>query len=434
MILCQKYIDEQNIEGLARIARNRGLPPSKRQSAWPLLLSSHPYAVEPLIIQEYPLGPVSEELVPLRRIKGDISRYRKRLKTQNKSSTAAISNPQSLTSASFLISHQHSQASTPLLGSSPTNTNTTIASNDSSHSSFGSVETLDSYLTESLENRRFELIEESIEKFLEKWGQVIPYESGMVWAAFALADWVSPVYDIQEEQPNNLNVSGPSMSALQMGVGSDLMPFSTIFEKLMLVILHSPAPNGDGPYGPYGPCDSPITDRISFFLSAVRKLLPDLASHFDEEDVLSSLGGDEWLIWWIKWLGAKVWDTNDRARIWDMYLGWRPNGAKNEKENCQASSLECEIDVENELGPDPFWNPMELESTKILDPHTQHLFVCLALLKSKKHTLMELDQSEIRECLGRLNPCKDIESIVTESGEFWRSWKWVEENDDDGSE
>jgi hypothetical protein len=192
--------------------------------------------------------------------------------------------------------------------------------------------------------------------------------------------------------------------------------FHKIFEDLMLVILHMPQKAADGPSGPL---DNPASSRLSLFITAFRTLLPELSSHFDEEDVLSSVGGDEWLLWWVKWLGAKVLYKRDRGRMWDMYFGWRPNSVT---ENAAGA------------GVGPFWDPMHLESTEVVDMFAQHMFVCLAILKSKKNTLLELDQSEIREYLGRVSKCDDMESIVYEAGELWRRWQVAEEEEGEDME
>lgn len=390
--LCESYVENKDIEGLARLARNRGLPPQSRQYAWPLLLDNHPYVLNSNIIPEYPDSSIHQQKVPYNRVKNDIARYRKRLKP-----TATTNNSTTLTSPNENDSS----------GSNNTTTN---------------LDKLSDYLSE---DEKFLVIEKSIVDFLGKWGNLIPYESGITWAAFGLSEWINPIYEMQKKSPADdvssesstpPNGNGHNEVIIPVGLWSDKINFSQIFENFLLVMFHSPTPKGDGPYGP---CDSPITDRISSFLTVFRKLLPEIADHFNEEDVLANVGGDEWIIWWIKWLGAKVWNSHDRARIWDMYLGWRPEGGK------QESNYETEIGI----GTDPFWDVMELESTHILDPHIQHLFVCIALLKSNKHTLLELDQSEIREFLIRVSKSKDIESIIQEAGECYRSWKWLEDNE-----
>lgn len=423
--LCHRYIEEENVEALAQIARVRGLPPSYRQYAWPLLLAHHPYVVNPVVVAEFPTQPMTEDKIPYRRIRGDISRYRKRLKASAKHAA----------SGNFHFSHQHSSASTPM-SVSPTNSSSghsltegcssgASGNSNNSNNENGVDQAFSQFLQDTVDDQRYRTIEDAIVKFLDKWGHMTPYESGMAWVAFALAEWVSPVFELDSgssSTPPPSQSSTPDLAPMSAPIAN----FGTVFEQFMLVLFHSPAPNADGPYGP---CDSPITDRISQFLSMFRRLLPEISSHFDEEDVLSSIGGDEWLLWWIKWMGAKAWNSHDRARVWDMYLGWRP-------ENLPIDSGYNLVEDENGLGgpglgPDPFWNLVELESQSIVDPHTQHLFVALAMLKSRRTTLMELDQGEIREFLCRVSRSKDTESLVVEAGELWRSWKWNEEHDNE---
>ncbi|KAF5097835.1 hypothetical protein D0Z00_002272 [Geotrichum galactomycetum] len=396
----------------------------------------------------------------------------------------------------------------------------------------------DNITAASLEAQKIQAIENALVAFLKKWGHITPYEPGMVYLAFSLADWVDPVCrmedkyqllrgthqsasnttesqasspdlspaDDQQSQSQQLPAApSPSSSGsatptpvdsytpLTLRSLSFTLPyqFSTVFEHLLLVVFHTPKSEQNGPRGP---CDSSTTDRISFFLSVVRRLLPDLSKHFDEEDILSSIGGDEWLLWWIKWIGAKVWDRKDRARIWDMYFGWRPISASPEfdlpkaaranakkrrdeyarthpkapenetnelfdEENERSIRMDNMVldlqELELELGPDPFWSAnitgeedeephrhdgddVTMDDNQVLSPTTtiepllEHLFVCIVLLKSKALTLLELDQSEIRGCLGRLYRSNDIESIIVEAGECWRTWRHTEdlENDD----
>lgn len=403
VFLCQKYIDELDLDGLAKIARTRGLPPHLRQYAWPLLLSSHPYAKEPSIIAEFPSEPIGKEQVPYKRIRGDILRYRKRF---GKTGPPTVTKMSGSTSSAYTRSV--SASSTP------------TEENNSSSSSILDESKVTQYLTESLEGRSCELIEEAVIKFLAKWGKTVQYEPALTYAAFALADWLHPVYEMEtvasSESTGSSQASSPELFPMSMRDSDNRFLFADTFERLILVLLRSPATGTDGPSGP---SDSPTAERITRFLSVFQKLLPDVWAHFLEEDVVSSIGGDEWLVWWIKWQGVKVWNKYDRARIWDMYFGWRPNSRK----SSDKPSVIDEVDV----GLDPFWNPMELESTQVLDPHTQHTFICLALLKTKRDTLLELDQNEIRQYLSRVSRCKDIESVVTEAGECWRSWEYVEE-------
>ncbi|ODQ63341.1 hypothetical protein NADFUDRAFT_48213 [Nadsonia fulvescens var. elongata DSM 6958] len=524
--LCMKFIQEENTAGLAKIARSRGLPPDLRQYAWPLLLASHPFVLNPSIDLEFPGQDYDleeeVEIVPIRRIKGDISRYVKRLKSHHhraklaklnkitdgrnsglggyNSDANSINLPGSKTPTIYHISHQQSAKSTPLSvspsdscgkGSHSTFSSNTPSSNPLLLNAFDNTAVdaslVNDFLEESLESQKFEIIEESIEAFLSKYGRVIPYESGMAWIAIALSDSINPIFELDisnssailndyvqningEFNGNNLSRTAsnsssnnhsdtPIMKPVKAWPQPNSINFSKLFEQLMLILLHAPKPDANSPggsiNGPKGPCDSLITDRISFFLSAFRKLYPDLAEHFDEEDIFSNIGGDEWLLWWIKWKGAKVWSNTDRARIWDMYLGWRDDvnntevtPSTDDNYPFAATTLASEASSVSPVSPsaaalldglvDPFWN-IDVHDTPghnetpipTLDPDTQHLFICLALFKAKKSTLLELDQSEIREYLGRiqLKNTNDIEAIVLEAGEIWRAWKWSEESE-----
>lgn len=558
--LCQKFINEKNVEALALIARRRGLPPKLRQYAWPLLLASHPYVLNPSVDAEFPTPPSSQEQIPVKRIKNEIARYQKkqammassksRTPTNNSTSTSGVtntvvdtqrSNNQSTTPA-------HPSTRTTPISESPTGSSCTELAQLNKTEHLG-----ENITSASLEAQKHEAIEDAIKAFLSKWGRTIPYSSAMVYMAFCLAEWVDPVCRLDDRNhlikgvnASGTNVTDSQASSPELGpvesytgvngghdnpygptsLASSRGPspissgnatptlesqahasaahfslhalsfqlpyvFSEVFEHLMLLCFHSTPSMLNGPRGP---CDSSDTERISFFLSVSRRLLPDLAKHFDDEDVLSVIGGDEWLMWWIKWMGAKVWDRRDRARIWDMHFGWRPAPAapgfdlhKHVEARIKHSAPDSIINdppiemaseslgplpsaspppvaaeeevntadvflaqLERDLGPDPFWSPnLDDESTAAIaatatgkrsmsisarltsEPLLEHLFVCIVLLKSKAATLLELDQSEIRGCLGRLYRSKDIESIIAEAGECWRTWRHAEDLEDE---
>lgn len=740
VFLCQQFIKSGDADSLAVIARRRGLPPKLRRLAWPLLLASHPYVLNPNICVDSMSPPTESNVIPVKRIVNEIARYQKKkkqrmlIKAGGSYTVAASSN----TSAS------NSATNSSINGteSQPQPNSGTTHSNSNSHDE-----------TEALQ---FTVIQEAVENFLTKWGHIVPYDPGMVYVAFALSDYIDMVpsstssdvlgsaasatdnngsvdsslaqslsqlnvrqscYDSVPGSPSlqaasalqpkedqvDTNKSNSKHQAASQGqqfllksLKSPSYTFSQVFNNFMLVLCHSPVEEEEeigyenrfnendielkyksetGVYkqatstnpsrsesfsslpktprlasssnSTWGGCNnkkSTTTDRISFFLSAFRRLLPDLATHFDEEDVLSGIGGDEWVLYWIKWLGAKVWDKRDRARIWDMHLGWRQNKIDLEDEGfmekvakaCKLSgsewsmSTDCDItttsanifdasnssnspnsvvengsaetpdtlqpsssrvptgpnsssstnssshssvtsfssltsgasvstataqntniaanpsssyhstsssssdlhhknsmsihheygavkspssqnftfswqQLENEIGPDPFWTagsvlldkkvvakeekkaklqmeeylkkegkeitgnenekvllddshqldsssesasstPKSISSTDSLrsyhkqrrlplsqsiDPLTEHLFFCLALLKSKSSTLLELDQSEIRGLLSKLFKSNDIESLVSEACEMWRTWEYEEEEEDE---
>lgn len=458
--LAEKFIRDNNITGLALIARRRGLPPKLRQYAWPLLLASHPYVQSPnLEGHPYAPMPTSREMqVPIKKIEKEVQRFlQKRDRTQHSAST----------------------------------TSTTVSSSANSIKSGQS--TTDKHRQEvlhALNEKRGKAVVAAIAAFLEKYGHIIPYERIMVDLAFALADWVDPVCRLEDLATlyDGTSTCTPDVSSIQSedattpsattnsgGVNESLatnfsfqslsftLPYSftTVFEHLMHVVFHAPKDKRK-----FGNTAGVATNRISYLLTGLRQMLPELADHFDEEDICVSSAsmdsGDEWLVWWNNWLGVRGWDRTDRARVWDIYFGWRPSssdvlvdmesktnvGNGHQKQQSQTfysmpyDSHDFEIsdnvlsldmdELEQELGPDPFWSPNVVDDDDDDSAHTSvripssplidHIFICIAILKSRARLLLELDQSEIRSALGRLDQCKNIENVIVEAGECWRNW------------
>ncbi|AOW02145.1 hypothetical protein B0I72DRAFT_139941 [Yarrowia lipolytica] len=479
--LCEEYISNKNIDALAKIARQRGLPPHLRQKAWPMLLAEHPYVIEPNVGLPEPRRRTnggsksssssseqckSETEIPIRRLKGDLSRLQRKLKSQ-KMNKLELQYKQLQSNPSSHVSTTLSARSTPL-SISPV-----------SAASEGSL-TMDHLnqvvVSESHDAQRFDIYEDAIESFLTKYH--VKYESGLVWVAAAVAECVDPlecdnwiqVYEnfllVLLHTPqrdigiNEIEDRFSGKNYYSDGVTSE--PFcetpATSNENPVTngaaAAAQAAAAEAEGQRPKTAPAStSPstpssqkiashvLTDSISLFLSGFRRGLPELSAHFDEEDVLASIGGgDEWLIWWIKWMGAKTWNSSDRARVWDMYLGWkRVSDSQCQKNIAEEAAAAAANGVsapaspssdasESDIGMDPFWSPMKLDRVQEpnLPPRIQHLFICLAMIKAKKNTLLELEQSEIREYLSRLGKSKDIEGIVLEAGEIWRSWQWSE--------
>lgn len=591
VFLCQQFVKESNIDCLALIARRRGLPPKLRHLIWPLLIANHPYVLNPSIRTETTAS-FSKELIPVNRISNEISRYLKKLQyvkrninhtrltsSNNNSNTNSTNYPvgplapemSSRPISKDINTHPYFSSVSPLANgiSDASSDQVTLSSYPSMSNISNNSFSTNQNNSDDYDSRYKAIIQDSIEFFLKKWGHIIPYEPGMVYAAFALAEWVDPLpsqssFDPTkrdnesqiDSQSGSISTSSPTESSSLSLKSLQSIPYSfrEVYSNFMLILCHSPSDQAEesnsasshtGRYSgsSYGKqTASSITNRISFFLSAFRRLLPELAEHFDEEDVLAGTGGDEWLLYWIKWLGSKVWDKRDRGRIWDMCLGWRiesdipsdsqfseavmktvsklnggffttdednnivitkegnndrfdvdsmelpintpqsfgenQNKSNDSTPEIESSAHNTSVDelsssfslnlqisssissnntsnsnskphdtsppstgividlsqVETELGPDPFWTPLDLEEDGVpktqIEPLTEHLFVCLALLKSKFSTLIELDQSEIRGCLSKLYRSKDIESVIAEAGELWRNWQYTEELDD----
>ncbi|KAJ3348358.1 hypothetical protein HDU83_001374 [Entophlyctis luteolus] len=108
----------------------------------------------------------------------------------------------------------------------------------------------------------------------------------------------------------------------------------------------------------------PLSDRASEFCMLVRTHLPDLHSHFEEEEIDFKVCANEWFQFFL----SKELPLESLLRLWDTYF----------------------------CGPDG------LES---------HVYVCLAILSALKENLEELDQSEIQSVLLRL-PYMDMDNII----------------------
>lgn len=412
--LCQKYIKDKNHHGLALIARQKGLPPFLRYKIWPILLKYHPYVIKPSIQPDNlqkksdtseSEGKDEEEL--LAKIEKDLLKYLMRLKN---------------TTQHFDLNSNESQV--------------------------------------------FAILKSAIRKFICKWGKIIKYDSALTWIALGLAEWYPPIpgtswvlvgrdipgkgmkmsviKSVFEDYTNyigNLNLSdddsdglesNPSNNELNNPVEHNNMLFHEVYERLVLVLLHCPN-NKLKPGQDFKKFDmtnekmfnlpkdgGSIEERVTFFIYLFRKLLPELSSYFNEEQLLKTFGSndDEWLIWWLKYCGSKVWSRVDRGKIWDLLIGFKFKS----KDKNYNSTLQLTEGQLGKIGNDNFWSfspSVSASSTSLTDlsytsldnhdvpfpkinPHIQLLFITLALLKSKENVLMELDQHEIRQYLSRL--------------------------------
>lgn len=505
--LCEDFIANKNVTGLAMLARQRGLPPSLRHKIWPVLLRYHPYVRHPYVEPELddddaegdnntaePNTNTNKPSVPIKEIRFDLRKYSRpaeRFKPKAQDMSADVRD-----------------------------------------------------LFE-IQDKMFEAIENAIVKFVKKWGSILRYSSGLTWIALGLAEWVPPLPNSQfvlcgrddiakngtklrnvndnyferfepglQESPDtsvtieSTPVPGSPRSVSSLGtfsVGSESVPsqssldtdcsvypfkkmtFAEVFERLVLVILHTPDPSEqvDGAGNHLVPVtnvlavtESPekkvdelprvggtIESRISFFLFALRKLMPELYNYLSDEGCLKG----DWILWWLKYSGSKVWSRYDRGRTWDMLLGFRFDCRHREQDLEMLNQLsEEQLRL---LGPDLFWYPNIDETTdatddtktpahlnrssslltllnqvsvtgsisidktptltsqavdddveplsqlpfSVIDPQIQMIFVSLAFLKSKEFTILELDQMEIISLLNRISSLKtsEIRSFVS---------------------
>lgn len=444
---CHTYLRERNHHGLALLARQKGLPPFLRFKIWPILLRHHPFVMNPFIqpdtVEKDKASSDGEgddpDTVLARRIRKDLRRYLHRL--------------------------TFSSAEEPL---------------------------------SQTELQVFDILEKAVHKFVTKWGRIIKYDLALTWMALGVAEWFPPVphtpwvllgRDVTSSTHTCIgsvfegyesfidSVPNLEQQLSEMVADSNCMKFHEVYERMVLVHLHSPElANKHDKYDKHGSVQinkstlpirgGTIEERVSFFIYVFQRLLPELSLHFEEEQILNKFGlhDDEWLIWWLKYSGSRVWSRLDRGRIWDLMLGWRtPRKRSEASQHYYADKLNISNDLLSKLGPDSFWstgyeddktlvkegsfkdliNDLHIDSspsprsslsssTSLLDvnctsldtsgetserdssipfsridPHIELVFVSLALLKAKENMLIELDQHEIRTYLSRL-PAKTI--------------------------
>ncbi|RLV86082.1 Oxidant-induced cell-cycle arrest protein 5 [Meyerozyma sp. JA9] len=343
--LCTRYLEENNYHGLALIARQKGLPPFLRLRIWPILLKHHPFVLNPFLQPDNDVlnkpkhdsdqgdradGQLNDEDIRFK-IKKDLKKYVQRLK----------------------------------YNSSPD--------------------------INEIEMEMLEVLEKAIFKFVKKWGKIIKYDQAITWIALGLAEWLPPIENthwvligrdvsssdnlyitnIMDEYSTYIENVPDLEDYLNDVIASPQMKFSDVFERLVLVLLHSPENRTRSPSSKVNKTTLPlnggtIEDRVSFFIYCLRKLLPELSDYFQEEQILNKFGSndDEWLIWWLKWCGAKVWSRMDRGRIWDMILGWRLQNPKKSTAYYQDKLKLTKHQLEK-LGPDVFWSVSQHDEDKV---------------------------------------------------------------------
>lgn len=523
--LCDELITQRNVTGLAMLARQRGLPPSLRWKIWPVLLKYHPYVQHPYIEPDFDDDDDDDEQDDIEgeedQSKSDLGSSEMKSVDQN-SSSKDQSNDETINIPIKEIEFDLHKYLRNAERYKPKKMTPEIRE-----------------LFE-IQDQMFKIIKSSIIKFIKKWGSIVKYSSGLTWISLGLAEWVPPVPDspyvlcsrddiakngtklrnlrdnyfdrcdsYNQEYSNGSStvdstsvISGSPRSISSIGTTSlassedtnhtsqskggpfKPMTFAEIYERMVLVILHSPDPaEKEKVLSRCSTVDTvtsshlsdtkrldgiprlggTVEDRISFFFFGLRKLMPELYSYLSDEDCLKG----DWILWWLKYCGSKVWSRYDRGRTWDLLLGFRADCRHFENDIRFLNSLsEEKIRL---LGPDLFWYPelddltvnngyhkkdgdsipstsfktlinqVSVSSTDIpslsnlslndhedntgisklpfsvIDPHIQIVFISLAFLKSKEFTITELDQSEIIQLFNRLSSLKtsEIRSFVS---------------------
>ncbi|SCU96050.1 LAMI_0F05006g1_1 [Lachancea mirantina] len=433
-------------DSLALIARTSGIPPQLRRDVWPVLLKYHPMVISPNILSNtlawdsqknkwhYSQEARSGEEIETS-ITQDLRKYFRRR------SAAGTNGPSGL------------------------------------ESSRESAE----------ENHIVTLLKGCILEFLAKWSRLFRYESGLAWIALALAEWI-PIDDSnrvlqgkRHESPVDLLSEYPLPDELIQRLPSKPeFNFSQIYERIVLVILHCPdiamaqklaqteSPNFSA--SQYYPVLSggDLSFQSQIFFKVFSVILPELYQPIAEEETLRPSKKANWIYWWFKCSGTRVFHKQDRARLWDSLLGWRPNPAcinfylnYNNKvfehlysttastsidqiffdKICKyghdtfwfpdldtmrlgSSRLKCDFQVFSELLRRNKYDDSDLESLpsanlgfqddtqsqdvdipfSLVDPHIQLVFVYIAILQQHEFKLLEFEEAEISEFLNNVPP------------------------------
>ena len=108
------------------------------------------------------------------------------------------------------------------------------------------------------------------------------------------------------------------------------LKFSDLYERLMLVILHSPdiktiVENKKSKHNTlYTPLISggDFNYNHSVFYKIFETCLNELYQPFTDQLINTR---NKWLYYWLKFSSVRTFHKVDRGRFWDMLLGWRPN-------------------------------------------------------------------------------------------------------------
>lgn len=453
---CVELMSKGDHDALAFLARTLGIPPQLRHKVWPLLLKYHPMCISPNILSNTVVWD------------SEHSCY----KTVSGSSEGNNIEKDAGEGLEKLILHDLKKY-------------------------FRNVDI-------SEEAHELSVLKEAILKFLSKWSRIFQYESGLAWIAVGLAEWV-PIFEnsegpivLNERKSHSSGTNTPNqtkptcLSALfkeyplpddlksRLPRGS-LFNFNEIYERLILIIFHCPdtisaqklveaetlkkSKSRRGSYAikegklNYSPFLSggDLSYQTQVFFKVFSTVLPELYQPFTEENAVQpSSKRTGWLYWWMKCSGARAFQKQDRGRLWDILLGWRPepnnhtinfflNYNSKRFDHLYHSRFQNKSDFLNSTPKnDPFWfpdlNTIPLGTSKfkydfnvfeellnrnsyghnglpdplpaepaddkipfsLIDSHIQLVFIYIAILQCNEFKLLEFEETETSEFLNNV--------------------------------
>lgn len=415
--LCKEYLNTRNHHGLALIARQKGIPPILRFKVWPILLKSHPFVISPFIQPDSELLNESTSSRSNSSSSSSTGSNTPLLTAPGSIKDAAIidgdandnDNDSNSNSNDDDNDRDNNDANTKEKEEDERNNKIREKIKRDLAKYIQRLKYSQSkYTVSETEHEILSILENAIMKFTLKWGKIIKYDLSLTWIALNLAEWFPPIpktpwvlvgkeysnshqsliVNFLDDYSNYIDNIPDLREYLERLIYHDekisTISFREVYERLVLVLLHCPQPvsrrkksdnqglnqrrnqsevQKDQQSFKVNKTTLPktggtIEERVSYFIYCLRKLIPELSQYFHEEQILTKFGclDDEWLIWWLKFCGTKVWSKYDRGRIWDFMLGWRLKNPKRDFNYYYEKLNYVNRNTLEKLGPDIFWS------------------------------------------------------------------------------
>lgn len=358
-----QLIKENDHNSLAYIARTCGIPPQLRHLAWPILLKYHPFVLSPNIMTNT--------------LEFNILHDEPKSNDDPEGSTDRKKSNSSTTSDNLNDHKPHN-----------INWNYKPETKDNDEILKNIQKDINKYIMVDHKDEDLEqIVIECISKFLNKWGKIFKYESGLTWVCLSLMEWCSPYQYIKDQSclkvlpgrsfyrsthghsnkkankgelvkdnvisnsnnqtlveiSRNLFLDYPMVDGIKELYESsehNLLAKKTdiyaLFEKTLLVFLHSPdlksiIINKQSRLSQdYSPVISggDYNFNQNLFYKIFEDCFPDLYQSFQEQlSDVTNTSQNSWISYWIKFGAVRTFNKSDRARIWDMMFGWRAHPA-----------------------------------------------------------------------------------------------------------
>lgn len=377
-----ELVKENDHNALAYLARTSGIPPQLRHLVWPILLKYHPFVICPNIMTNTLHFNIKHE----------------QLKDENKKSTTGSSPSLSPKDSGKETITDNKMEKTDIEQDKDSKKTQTHHINWDYQPENREQEDLIHSIKKDIskyimvKHEDTVLVKEIIDcvmKFLNKWGKIFKYESGLTWVCLSLMEWCSPFpYEEETETLNvlpgrsfyrstHLHTSNKHETDTISNTGTDFSTttntnervlkkisrnlfleyplidnisevyankntnllterttFQELFEKTLLVFLHAPdlktiIGNQESKLSQdYSPVISggDFNFNQNLFYKMFEDCFPDLYQPFiDQLSGVINTSQNSWMYYWLKFASVRTFHKSDRARFWDLMFGWRAN-------------------------------------------------------------------------------------------------------------